>query len=248
MDLTIDHPEDFTGTNFLIENRPRVEQGAPKTSGFVTEVGSSTHLDVADISPKLYELGGILLPEYTAYLSPLPPGTPVCVIHARAGESRFYFDQGTTTETDVSLRETVDSLIDGRLSSIVTAAQYESFEDGMESVFSMRLRVLIFSYGIKALERFLRLVENDTVAAEVVSEGLRLIGRIRNQTTRSYRLWLLAKFLEHRDPIVRDGAALGLVELGDSEGAKYIRAAIKRETNPMLKDDLELALGELEAF
>jgi len=127
------------------------------------------------------------------------------------------------------------------------SAREEYFEDGMESDFSRELISVVKKYRNLAMGEISHLITGDRVDEEVASEALRWLGRIDDESTHGWRLWVLEKSLSSKSPVVRDGAALGLVHLGDAHALQYIKKAIEQESIDELRNDLQGALKELEA-
>ena len=67
-----------------------------------------------------------------------------------------------------------------------------------------------------------------------------------NKTTYRERLWLLERGLYSASARARDGAVLGLAFLNDPLAVEPLKAAIKREINPELRQDMEQVLAQLE--
>lgn len=119
------------------------------------------------------------------------------------------------------------------------------FEDGMESEFSAHLTSLVQTYGPFSRDILAQIFEDNTISAEVLSEALRWLGRMEDQPSYEARLWLLEKALSSSSPTVRDGASLGLASMDDPRAARYLEAALERETLPDLRHDMEEVLRQL---
>ncbi len=130
--------------------------------------------------------------------------------------------------------------------SIFTSAKEEIFEDGMESDFSVSLTEFIVSYGRSAMETIIPIILSEHTNTEVVSETLRVIGRINHETTYRDRLWLLERGLYSSSARVRDGAILGLAFLNDPLAIAPLKSAIEREQISELRHDMEQVLTQLE--
>jgi len=127
------------------------------------------------------------------------------------------------------------------------SAEEQYFEDGMESDFSRELVSVVKKYRNLAMSEISYLITCGRADEEVASEALRWLGRIDDESTHGWRLWVLEKSLSSKSPVVRDGAALGLVYMGDAHAMQYIKKAIEQETIAELRYDLQGALKELEA-
>jgi hypothetical protein len=136
--------------------------------------------------------------------------------------------------------------LNNKVNIIFADAKEEIFEDGMESDFSRNLSKFILSFGHSAMETIIPVILSAHTNTEVVSEALRVLGRINHKTTYRDRLWLLERGLYSASARVRDGAILGLAFMNDSIAIAPIKSAIERERIPELRQDMEQVLAQLE--
>jgi hypothetical protein len=129
---------------------------------------------------------------------------------------------------------------------IFTEAKEEIFEDGMESYFSVNLSEFIKAYGHSAMEAIISIVLSNQSNMEVVSEALRVIGRLNHQLTYRERLWLLERCLYSDSAKIKDGAVLGLAFMDDPMAIHPLKSAIEREKLSDLRHDMEQVLAQLE--
>lgn len=167
-------------------------------------------------------------------------------IYRQADASTAADEYGESSSTIIQ-RELMRHVEDA-VTHVFGSAEDQNFEDGMESDFSRELLSLLRRYGDIAMSEICYLIICDRVAEEVASEALRWLARIDDASTYGWRLWLLEKSLSSKSPVVRDGAALGLVSMCDPQSIQYMKEAIEQETIPELRSDLQGALRELEAF
>lgn len=146
------------------------------------------------------------------------------------------------------MQKELTTYVERIIENLFGSAREEYFEDGMESDFSRELVSLVKKYRNLAMGEISYLITGDRADEEVAGEALRWLGRIDDELTHGWRLWVLEKSLSSKSPVVRDGAALGLVYLGDAHGLQYIKKAIEQETIDELRYDLQGALKELEAY
>jgi len=145
------------------------------------------------------------------------------------------------------IQQELTRYVERTIDRIFESAKEQYFEDGMESDFSRELVSLVKKYGNLAMGEINYLITCGRVDEEVASEALHWLGRIDDASTHGWRLWVLEKSLSSKSPVVRDGAALGLVYMGDAHARQYIKKAIEQETIAELRYDLRGALKELEA-
>lgn len=176
---------------------------------------------IADFSPLIASLG-FLVYQYTSANAPnLDLWTPP------------FFQGGI----NLSLYE--------KLRGIFIAAQDESFERGMDSVFSRKLVAYIRQFGYEALEFIQELIDDDLINTEVVSEALKWIGHIDDPQTAEQRRWILEKNLSHVSFQARDGALLGLASMDNPASIPILEAAIEKERIPELREDMRQVLEQL---
>ena len=133
------------------------------------------------------------------------------------------------------------------LMETVRIASEEVFVDGMDSVLSEDMSMLIETYGdiaVSAIEHMLGLYYD---RVEIVGEALRQLGQIEDSQTHRSRMTALVAHLESSDPRVRDAASLGLAALDDPEAIKALKNALERESSLQLRSNLELVLVQLQS-
>ena len=130
---------------------------------------------------------------------------------------------------------------------LFAAAREEVFEDGMESVFSRKLTVLIDEYKDQAVKLAAEYLDSEEVDEEVAAETLRQLGHSQHEFTYNSRLNLLVHGLSSKSAMVRDGAILGLASLDDPSVIPEVVEAVNREKVPELRDDMNDVLEQLRA-
>lgn len=120
------------------------------------------------------------------------------------------------------------------------------FEDGIETEFSKTLIEYIKQNGNYGVLEIYYLINTKELPGYLIDEALRWIGRIDDPRTYNERLKLLHKCLQYPDPLVRDGAILGLASMDNPISIHYIRLAIDREYSPELKQDMKQVLKQLK--
>jgi hypothetical protein len=130
--------------------------------------------------------------------------------------------------------------------SLFETARDEIFEDGMESEFSKRLDALVQEHEGEAISALAYVIENQTVNEEVVAEALRWMGRLEHPSSYEARLKLLEHSLRSGSARVRDAGTLGLASMDDPHAIPFLRQAIRKETYPELREDMQQVLSQLE--
>lgn len=80
----------------------------------------------------------------------------------------------------------------------------------------------------------------------LASELLQIIGEIEHPKSHRSRLWLLENCLLNPSKYIRDGAGIGLSNLGDPEAIPFVLKAIENETSSVLISNLRLVLTRLQ--
>lgn len=121
----------------------------------------------------------------------------------------------------------------------------EELQDGMTARLGVKLAACLRNFGDACLANLATVALQGEADPDALSHVLRWVGRLPDRESIQGRLLLLIRALEAPSAIVRDGAGLGLVELGSRAAIPALTAAIARETNASLRDDLEQAAAHL---
>lgn len=161
--------------------------------------------------------------------------------HATASQlgTLTWVAEETTPDTASDMLQA--STIEQDLTETLSCMQPEELEDGMTLRLGIRLATCLDRHGELCLTELAGFAMGNRLNPEIMSHALRWIGRISSPATLNSRLALLVRALEAPSPTVRDGAALGLVEIGSPVGVQALHSAIARERNPVLREDLEQA-------
>jgi hypothetical protein len=137
------------------------------------------------------------------------------------------------------------SELHSKLEHLFASAQGEVFEDGMESAFSRGLVATIEAHRHTAIDALYEIIAAGGFLPVVVSEALRWVGHIEDPATHQARLILLERSLNHSSADVRDGAALAIASMDDPASIRYVQEAIRRETVPQLRKNMQQVLDQL---
>ncbi len=140
----------------------------------------------------------------------------------------------------------LSTIVERELNFFLFVGRDQIFEDGIESEFSQNFVRIISKYKKIALDNLEKLIESNSVNAEVLSEAVRWLPRIQDISTYNQRLALTTRCLFSPWPRVRDAATLALSSFGDSSAVTALRRAIEREGIDELRADMEQALQYLE--
>lgn len=136
--------------------------------------------------------------------------------------------------------------IDAAIERIFDNARHERFEDGTESDFAKALACTVIESKEDSVLAIFSLLEQKKISPQVISQALQCLGDLREDSTHTLRLWLLAHYLRHVSAEVRDGAALGLGLLADTTAIRYLENAIQKEEIPSLQKDMKAVLADLK--
>jgi len=134
-----------------------------------------------------------------------------------------------------------------QLEMLIRMARDERFEDGMDSNFSVGLRVLFRDHSIAFAHALDDRFKRAGIRPRVLAELAYTLGRIRDDATSDWRLAVLVDFLNSSTPSVRDAGAVGLAYLDDKRAVKYLREAIGREPVGSFREDLCAVLEQVAA-
>jgi hypothetical protein len=123
----------------------------------------------------------------------------------------------------------------------------EEFLDGMTLHLGSQIAACITDLGQSVLADLARIALRDEADPDALSHAMRWVGRLADPQSFQERLLALTRSLEAPSDIVRDGAALGLVALGSPAAIPALDAAVGRESNASLQEDLRQAATYLRS-
>lgn len=153
-----------------------------------------------------------------------------------------------SANADVRSYFELSSIVERELSFFLFAGREQTFEDGIESEFSQNFVRIITRYKKIALDSLQKLIESNSINAEVLAEALRWLPRIQDPLTYNQRLSLVTRCLFLPWSRVRDAATLALSSLADQSAVSALKRAIELETVEELRADMEQALTYLESI
>lgn len=123
----------------------------------------------------------------------------------------------------------------------------EELQDGMTVELGMKLAACIRDFGDACLADLAVIALKGQADPDALSHALRWVGRLPDPASFHGRGSLLIRALDAPSAVVRDGAGLGLVELGLPAAVPALTAAISRESHSLLRQDLEQARAYLSS-
>jgi hypothetical protein len=176
----------------------------------------------------------------------LSEGMLISVLELIAPDGKYPMDKGRfwqildrhcpfpPLETEDSVRERLMTDIQ----TLFAAAEYEGFEDGFDSVLSLEIQRLVLEHGDAALDTVSDLIAGDRVAPEAAAEALACLGEMEHKATHEARRRVLERGLKCSSHVARDGAVVGLSDLGDPRSVPALEAAAQREEYRMLRANM----------
>ena len=131
------------------------------------------------------------------------------------------------------------------LRELFRKANYDTFEDGMDSNFSNSLNRIIQDYCITAIDALETIIYAEDVNQEVVAEALISAGRMDDKATQHARLAMLERALESPNVCIRDAASIGIGAMDDPAAIGSLQKAIDREQCGLLLQNLKDTLEQL---
>lgn len=175
------------------------------------------------------------------------PGSPVSVLMADAISelARGLSESAVGWPEPVRLTSDSDILVD-RLEKLFGAAHDETFEDGMNSIFSANLNRIIQTHGAAAVNVLEMIIHARYVNVAIIEEALRQVGRIDDARTHNSRLFLLEHALESPNTRIRDAASIGIEAMDDPAAVPSLQKAIAKEQYEQLRQNLRDVLAQLQ--
>ena len=122
----------------------------------------------------------------------------------------------------------------------------EVFQDGMDSIFGLRVCDSVRKNGTMAVFAWGRILRKIDNAHETGEEILRQLGILDDPPTHNARLRLLTDSLQLPDPRIRDAAGLGISFLDDPAALPRLRSAYRQETETWVRRNLKMVIDHLE--
>lgn len=120
-------------------------------------------------------------------------------------------------------------------------------DDETEEEFLRGLEETICRYRGSAIASLQRILLGSGINKTVAWEALAYLGAVKGAATHVSRRNLLERSLEHPSSLVRDGALVGLANLGDEHAIPHIQQAVRIEKNGRLRSEMERILTLLKS-
>lgn len=126
-------------------------------------------------------------------------------------------------------------------------ARDEVFEFGMDSMLIKELSRIVKYYDVLAIEAIASIILRNQVEPLASAEVLRWLGDLDHKQSYYLRLRLLETSLKNESRWIRDGALLGLDDMGDRHALPYLYAALEAEPISELKKDIQAVTRHLSS-
>lgn len=155
------------------------------------------------------------------------------------------FDIVSTNTAQISAS---DLRIEQSANYIFDAYQHEEFDADVAYEFTSALDRLIQASGKAAILIISNLIKKHVLNDDMTSETLKALGRIEDENTKYERYGLLIGSIRNQSAIIRDGAVSGLSFLDDKRALPQLHMLLERETLPILKNNIKVAIRSLEIY
>lgn len=136
--------------------------------------------------------------------------------------------------------------VEATFDQFIEEARDEIFRDGIDTNLSVGVDLLVRRFPRSTMAILPKVLERRDVGQLLVGHVIRALGKATDERTVGARVNLIAQYLSHANPYVRDAAAIALSYIGDKQAVQYIKAAIEAEQNRSLRDDMESALATFD--
>ncbi len=131
------------------------------------------------------------------------------------------------------------------LSSIFALAEWEDFEDGVETEFSRRIEGFVRQYSVAGINAIRKAVAEKVYFEQDVAEALLWIGLMRDSSSARSRRDLLVFALDSESVFIRDSAVSALSYLADTSVIKALSRRLDDETSEGIKSNIRSVLRYL---
>lgn len=130
--------------------------------------------------------------------------------------------------------------------TLLIFSNYEAFDTQTSYDLTHAFAELINRNGRPIIRALRVLINHQELNNRLICEALVSVGRLQNSDTESDRFELLIGLLDHHAPIVRDGAIMGLSFMDNKKAIPYLRKSLTKETVRTLRENIEVAIRDLE--
>ena len=135
--------------------------------------------------------------------------------------------------------------LESQIDAILSIALMDAYEDGMEGRMSQALRRFVFRNSQAGMHQLSARLNSEYLNHGVAADIVRALAKIQHEPSHCDRVFLAECLLCSELPIVRDSAAVALSDLSDKRSIPALERAIKAESVPSLKADIQASLDEL---
>ena len=131
--------------------------------------------------------------------------------------------------------------------NLFDAYRHEEFDTDIAYEFTNDLDMFIQANGKSAIRIINNLIKKQAFDEDLISETLKVLGRIEDENTKEQRYQVLMGFIKHNSAIIRDGAVSGLSFLDDKRALLQLRILFETENVPTLKNNIKVAIKGFES-
>jgi hypothetical protein len=159
----------------------------------------------------------------------------------------YYFDEPFDAVSSDTLQSiNIYSHVKQIMLNFFKSYLHEEFDSDIAYYFTNDLEKLVLTYGKPSIMVINNIIGRKTLNHNLINEILKALGRIEDTETKNIRFDILISLLKSVSPTIRDGAVSGLSFLDDNRALPQLRLLYERETAPILKGNIKVAIESLE--
>lgn len=136
-----------------------------------------------------------------------------------------------------------DQKLDAKLQDLFRNSPGKVFDDYLTAEFGNALSKIILEHGVAAVKRLGEMALAPDAPVDVAEGSMQQIGLMRDAVTHHARLSLLERALESQNDDIRDGAVIGLGDMGDARALPSLERALERETSTWIGPYLQYVIA-----
>ena len=132
------------------------------------------------------------------------------------------------------------------LDNAMNVANHEFFESGYNSVFSLKLDFMFSRFPEQTITLLNEKITNHPEAnPEILAEVMRWASRQESESVHQQLVMLSLAGLNHYSSLVRDEASVALAQLEDKRAIPFLNKAVRNESEPELRQDIQDLIASL---
>lgn len=158
----------------------------------------------------------------------------------------YYEESALTFPGYVTVTPSSDDSLKLAVRDQLNSFDYEGFDTDAAYYLTDSLAMLVEEKGKSVIRVIDELISEREISDNAIYETLRAIGRLQDDSTKTVRLELLLKLLQNKTPLIRDGTVVALSFLDDRRALPSLHMLLEKETVPILRENIKVAIKDLE--